>query len=198
MKQTLIILFLALATAAHAQNYKTFKGCPVGGKPKSHDDSMKNRYVINDHYIAVDFKELFKLRRDDGMPAKNVKFRGYCLLVKDGGHETCNCQEMTDKTMWDTHIEIVESNSVDQVNTNAIVCEVNSRIRDIMDKQGVDWSTKALKATMEGHMVEIGGYGFFDSKHHWPNSVVDNPNGGNLWRHTTFEVHPVTCIKILD
>ena len=197
MKYRIFVVLMFFVTVAKAQNYDVFDDCALGGSPVSHDDSLKNRYNISKKYTSVTFQDIFILKKTDKMPAANVKFRGYCLLVKDGGSETCNCKSKDKKDM-DTHIEIVEDSSVDQVNTNSVICEVNSRIRDIMSKKGIDWSTKTLKKQMVGHMVEIGGYGFFDSKHHWQNSVIDNPDGSTLWRHTTFEVHPVTYIKILD
>lgn len=172
-----------------------FKDCPIGGSVRSYDDSMKNRYAMLTQYVDYSFDDIADLKLNAPMPVGGVCIKGYCLLVKDGGPETCNCKTKN-KDQWDVHIEITKD-SRHTSNKDAIVCEINGRIKAYIASRGGDWSVKTLKKTMVGRMVEIGGYGFYDD-HHKQNSVVDNPNGTTLWRSTTFEIHPVTYIKILD
>ncbi len=186
------IIFL-VTTDSKAQ--AIFKGCPLGGKPVSHDDSMKNRYDIPTHYKAMDFDELAALKYTDELPKGAISFTGYCILIKSGGSETCNCKSK-DKTAMDVHIEITRD-SKHTSNKDALVCEINGRVQAIMAAQGIDWSMPTIKKMLVGHTVEIGGYSFADD-HHKQNSVVDNPNGTDDWRITTIELHPVTHIKVIQ
>ena len=188
---TLAIIFLlfAFCMAAHAQD------CPVGGSPVSHDDSMKNRSIIGKSYKTITFPQLMEYGKDDALPDDFYQVTGYCILVMPGGPETCNCKT-ADKAKWDTHIEITMDKDHTKA-TDAVIVEINYRVRDLMKAQGIDWGTSTLKKAMIGHMVTIGGQLFHDD-HHWQNSEVDNPHGTDIWRATDVEMHPVTFIKILD
>jgi hypothetical protein len=115
-----------------------------------------------------------------------VTVSGYVILVKSGGKETCNCHSATD---LDIHIELTQD-STHTENKDAIVCEISPRLQAIL---GVNLHD--IKQ-MVGHYVSISGYLFSDIEHK-QNSVVDNPNGTNLWRVSCEEVHPVTDIKIV-
>jgi hypothetical protein len=57
-----------------------------------------------------------------------------------------------------------------------------------MQAEGVDWSTNALKATIEGHLVKVRGWLFFDAEHR---DQAENTAPENLgdWRATACEVH---------
>jgi len=109
------------------------------------------------------------------------------LEEKDGGLESTNCHSSVYK---DTHIYVV-NNPNEKSKANAMVVEVTPRLREKM----IDWTTKGLKSFV-GKYVVIDGYLFCDSEHK-QNSKADSPKGGNIWRSTCYEIHPVTGIKIL-
>src|SRR6266478_4492144 len=72
---------------------------------------------------------------------------GYVFFVKPGGAETCNCHA-SDKTLYDTHIELtVGSLPSETAGSQQVIVEVTPRIRNLMEKQNIDWSTKTLKKT---------------------------------------------------
>lgn len=182
-------------TVTNSKAQAVFHNCPIGGIHPNYDDSMKNRYDIPDAYTTIQFDQLAALKVNAALPKGAISFTGYCILVKDGGGETCNCKSK-DVATHDTHIEITIDDK-HLKNTDAIVCEVNGRVRALMLAMKVDWSTKTLTKLLVGHTIEIGGYAFTDD-HHWQNSVDDEPNGTDNWRKTCVEIHPVTYIKVIQ
>src|SRR5205823_13818512 len=118
--------------------------------------------------------------------------------VKPGGVETCNCRSK-DPAFRDTHIELTPDVNLTDPQFRVII-EVTPRIREIMSKNNLDWSTGALKSTIKGKKVEVSGWLFYDSEHE-DASFANDPEDhiGRLnWRGTCWEIHPVTNIKILD
>ena len=192
-KFLLVIVFAVLSSQGRAQ--AVFMDCPLGGKPANFDDSMKNRYEIPESYSAMDFLQLSKMKFTDKLQPRAISVKGYCILVKDGGPETCNCKS-GDHDAWDVHIELTQDEK-HLSNKDAIVCEINGRLKAIMKAQGVDWSMAAVRKLILHHHIEISGYWFTDD-HHKQNSVADNPAGTDDWRISTLEIHPVTRIRILD
>ena len=81
----------------------------------------------------------------------------------------------------------------------SVVAEVTPRTR-MVHQQGsgkTDWTTKALKESLQGKWVEITGWLLFDIEHV---HQAENTNPGNRanWRATCWEIHPVMSIKVLD
>ncbi len=126
--------------------------------------------------------------------SKAAEISGYVFRVKSGGKETTNCQA-TDLPDEDTHIELVLS-PMDSAANRRVIAEVTPRWRAAMQVQGVDWSTSALKAAIEGHWVKVRGWLFFDAEHQ---NQSENTAPGNTsnWRATAWEVHPVTSIEVV-
>lgn len=176
--------------------------CPMTGDAKSEKikklDILKNRYRIpspGDFDRSVDLRALLKpgLDQERFSESKAVRIRGYVVEVKPGGKETCNCHGLGDDR--DTHIAI----SLDPAHgdeTERLIVEVSPRIRRIMADKGIDWSTERLKQKFEGKYVEIEGWLFYD-KEHRKQSENMNPGNPRNWRRTSWEIHPVTSIKIL-
>lgn len=162
--------------------------CPTSGDNKNtkHVDSMKNRNKVPTKYYPIEFYELSNLKatntkiKDDS----SVSVIGYITDIKDGGSESCNCHSLFFK---DTHIYL--SSSKNGIDENAIIVEVTPRFRE---KLG---TTDKLKVKYLGKKVQIFGYLFKDEEHK-ANSTVDLGKGIH-WRHTVWEIHPVTLIKIL-
>jgi hypothetical protein len=162
---------------------------------------QKNRWDIpsSPQIKVIKIEDLISLRADKkkfraGSP---VRVTAYVYDVKPGGAESCNCG--TKATAFkDTHIELTP----DDQNTSEefrFVIEVTPRLRMLMHKQGVDWSTSNLKSEILGHMVTVEGWLFYDEIHE-PQAFSTNPDNSNgkNWRASPWEIHPVTSIEVID
>ncbi len=182
----------------------TYRNCPPEGDAKREDvrvlNTFKNRYTFPD---SADFDRSVTLQtmlapgedRNRFSANKAVELTGFVYDVKVGGDETCNCHERNPE-FRDTHIEIVLP--TDNGNEKqCVIVEVTPRMREIMSKKGVDWSTDNLRNTIKGHLVHIKGWLLFDTEHltQAENTDPDNPKD---WRATCWEVHPVTSIELVD
>ncbi len=163
--------------------------CPFGSdkSPKTHFiDSMKNRFTIPIVVTNHPFDYVYGMRMSDDYSAckETISITGYVLEVADGGVESCNCGSATIK---DTHIYIVKDNTVTS-KSEAVIVEVTPAFRAKFGK------TIDLKHQWTGKIITVSGYLFQDQEHKM-NSKVD---GGKslLWRHTIWEIHPVTDVKI--
>src|SRR5713226_2917472 len=179
-----------------------FDGCPPEGSAHSERirrlNDLKNRGAApgdSDIDSSVTLAALLapgddRARWDEG---KAAEVSGYVFRVKSGGKETTNCGA-TDPPDEDTHIELVLSPD-DSAKSRRVIVEVTPRWRAAMQAQGEDWSTSALKATIEGHWVRIRGWLFFDAEH-WNQSENTAPGNPSDWRATAWEIHPITRIEV--
>jgi hypothetical protein len=124
---------------------------------------------------------------------KAASVSGYVRDVKPGGVETTNCK-CKDKSLRDTHIELV----LDPLNNDknkCVVVEVTPRVRSLMAKNGLDWSTPMLRSKFLGRWVTVEGWMLFDFEH---SNMAENTRPGNPknWRGTAWEIHPLTAIKL--
>ena len=197
MKRLLILLTIVLALSCFVlmafvpQKVNT---CPVTGdntgttKAALHHqqvDSYKNRGTVPKNYMKIDFSAMSGLKVDNTMSwDMAVYVDGYVLEIQDGGLESCNCHS---KDFKDTHIYLVQT--INETNkSNAIIVEATPRFRATLG------STNDLKRYIGKH-VRIYGYLFRDDEHK-ANSTVDEGNG-NHWRHSVWEIHPITKIEAL-
>ena len=153
-------------------------------------DSLKNR----NHAVLVNstlkLTDVLTFKGDDTKQYNSsnyVQFTGYIILVKYGGAETCNCHS-TDKNDLDIHIELALT--PDATATSAMVLEVNRYTRH---------SNKAMSdinnfKKLVGKKVTVEGFMFLDDEH-LQNAMTTNPTGGNNWRYTCWELHPLLNIK---
>lgn len=207
MKNKFIILICALPLFARAQDEIIINGDPCGlhgtakeGTKEYDQDPFKNRYSFPS---AADFDATLQLSNFlDGSAiegkytqSKAVDVTGYVYNVKQGGKESCNCKT-DDPAFKDTHIELT-LNDHDVAPQKRFIVEVTPRMRQIMIKKGVDWSTEALIKSLKGHIVRIKGWLFYDFSHKSQN-YADNPGGHNIWRATSWEIHPITSIEVVD
>ncbi len=125
--------------------------------------------------------------------SKAVVIIGYCVDVKIGSVESCNCHAK-EHDKRDTHIELTTS-PMNTGKTNTLVVEVTPYFREIMKQRGIDWTTKALRRSLLGRWIKITGWLLFDSEHtgQAENTAPDRPRN---WRKTAWEVHPITDIAI--
>lgn len=164
-------------------------------------NAYKNRYKAPE---KADFDNRVSIRSliRSGDPnqfsqEKAAVVQGYVVDIKIGGVETCNCRTK-DPQYRDTHIELApdESHAGPE---NRVIVEVTPRLRTMMEKQGVDWSTEGLRKSIKGRRVEVAGWLTYDAEHESaafandPGDVVGEKN----WRATCWEIHPVTYLKII-
>jgi hypothetical protein len=162
---------------------------------------FKNRFDFpkaNEIDGSIDLGKIEKAKEGENgfSPQKAVNVEGYVYDVKVGGTETCNCHA-GDPLLKDTHIELIVDPDKDGQEKRVIV-EVTPRIRQMMEEQGIDWSTENLKKTMKHQYVRIQGWLFYDVSHDKEN-FADDPDdnvGRKNWRATSWEVHPVTAIEV--
>jgi len=204
MKKLTITLFLVLTIlTAFAQNLETFNGCPPEGDAKGAADQntnkMKNRYAIpgpEDIDPTITLEKMLTPGDDENRFSESnaATITGYVVDVKSGSKETCNCHN-GDPLFMDTHIEVVIDKSHAGKNQRVIV-EVTPRLRAIMADKGIDWTTDHLK-NLEGKQVSFSGWLLWDWRHKKDAENTD-PGGSRNWRATSWEIHPVTDIEIMD
>ena len=162
-------------------------------------NSLKNRYRFpqaSNIDAGVTFQTLMESSDPNQFSTdKAVRLQGFVLNVKMGGVESCNCKTK-DPAYRDTHIELTP----DETKTDPqyrIIVEVTPRLRAIMAKRGVDWSTEGLRRTLKGHYVAITGWLLYDAEHESGAAANDPSNtiGAENWRATCWEVHPITAIE---
>jgi hypothetical protein len=117
---------------------------------------------------------------------------GYVTDVKVGGIESVNCHTK-DALYRDTHIEVV-LNPGDGEDKYLIV-EVTPQWREVMQKDGVDWTTTSLRKSLKGRWVRFTGWLFYDAEH--ANAATNSGGKAHIWRATVWELHPITKIEVL-
>ncbi len=126
---------------------------------------------------------------------KAVRITGYIYDVKQAGPESCNCKTKN-KYLQDTHIEII-SDPMNDGKIKRFVVEVTPRLREIMRLQKINWSTNVLRDKFLGRWVQIEGWMFFDEEHA-DESENTNPGREKNWRATSWEIHPVTKMEVVE
>jgi len=126
--------------------------------------------------------------------ARAATITGFVIDVKPGGQETVNCGA-GEREFRDTHIELVLQQGI-TAKRERVVVEVTPRWREFVQGQGLNWSTDALRSSLEGRLVRFTGWLFFDDEH---DDEAENTTPGRElnWRATAWEIHPVTRIEVL-
>lgn len=195
------------APFARAQdNLSTFHGCPPQGSAQQIDNkrlnAQKNRFDspgARTRYFRVDLSQVVRRGPDTdrfaaGVPAEMV---GWVRLVKEGSKETCNCDEARDKSLMDTHIELVPGpGRAQNIVARVVVVEVSSRLRKVMLDAGEDWSTAALKDKLEHKWVRVRGWLLYDHEHRAKANATAK-RGAGIFKGGNWEIHPITDIKLI-
>ena len=185
-------------------NIDIYDGCPPIGLTTNLKleelNKQKNRYnypLQSDFDSAITLNSLLIPGNDENRwnVKTAVELTGYVFEVKSGGSETCNCH-VNDDVHTDTHIVLV-ADPTNHTGNKRVIIEITPRMRFLMAKKGIDWSTSKLKSQLVGHWVKVKGWLFFDSEH---TASAENTNPGNVknWRATAWEVHPITNIEIVN
>ncbi len=178
--------------------------CPLEGSAKSENlkklNLLKNRTGLpasSDYDVNVSLAKMLEPGDDQNRWStdKAAEIVGYVAEVKPGGIETCNC-EAKDVYERDTHIELV-INPMSFTNNEKVIVEITPRMRKILSAGGEDWSTRALRDRILGRWVKVKGWLLFDFEHA---RQAENTNPGNErnWRATSWEIHPLTSIEVVD
>ena len=126
---------------------------------------------------------------------KAAEIIGYVAEVKATGPESCNCKSKEPEHR-DAHIELVLEPMVGG-SSNSVIVEITPRIRQLIQNQGKDWSTRTIRDKMLGRWVKVKGWLMFDEEHaNQANNT--NPGGERNWRGTCWEIHPITSIEVVD
>ena len=162
-------------------------------------NKLKNRYKIpsaSDFYKDITLASLLAPGNDENRFNVNeaVEITGYVMEVKPGGTEGCNCKA-TDRAYQDTHIVLIADPKITNGSKRVIV-EVTPRMRFLMSKNGIDWSTTTLASELKGHWITVQGWLFYD-KEHFAEAENTSPENAKDWRGTAWEVHPITHIEVV-
>ncbi len=192
MKSAITALVVALAMGAAAS-----PSCPPQGDSTVERiralDLLKNRDaapVAINHDITL---AAILASGDDTTrfsPEQGAVIEGYVALVKRGGAESCHChQSGIDKE--DAHIALVADPKDASNNKRHVIVEVTPQFRPPLSD--INTLRKLLKV---GTHVRVIGYMFFDAEH-FQNAANTMPGGGNVWRASAWEIHPVTGIEVI-
>jgi hypothetical protein len=124
---------------------------------------------------------------------KGAVIAGYVVDVKVGGVESVNCHTH-DPQYRDTHIELTVDPNHDGEEKHVIV-EVTPQWREVMAKDGADWSTTGLRKSLKGRWVKFTGWLMYDEEH--ASASTNTAGKGHIWRATAWEIHPITKIEVL-
>lgn len=197
--------------------------CGVEGNPNSNaakqaSNRLKNRFKIPSLAQSISLTEIKRMpfEEDGELPSTEsqseldpVSVIGYVVAVSLGGRsESCNCKA-SENWQRDAHIDLVlypNEEMADTLRRDFVVVEVTERSRRLAkggfltSNIGTDWTTEILKAKLKGRWVRFTGYLFYDDDHHLESWNVDRDNntGRDNWRATSWEVHPVMGIEVLD
>lgn len=199
-----ILPLLLLFATCVVYPQKVYNNCGMEGSAKTAKlkqlNRDKNRYNAPKDEDIDDSISLSSILApgDDEQRYSNTQaaeITGYVIDVKMGGIESCNCKA-TASQFRDTHIELV-ADPKKTSQTLRVIVEMTPRIRQKMKAKGIDWSTSALKSKFLHKWVKVKGWMLFDAEH-WYNAENTNPDGDNIWRATSWEIHPVTSIEVVS
>lgn len=118
---------------------------------------------------------------------------GYVKDVKPGEAESVNCHTK-DPKYKDTHI-VLTLDPMSNDESKDVIVEVTPQWREVVAKDGVDWSTSTLRKEYLGKWIRVTGWLMFDVEH---KAQSANTRGrGKVWRATAWEIHPITKIEPL-
>lgn len=203
-----MVLLAILSLSSHprvglADDATILAACPVQGDAKGsttrHLNVLKRRLTIPSASDVDGDVTMTKLTApgDDTSrwhANKAAIIEGYVADVKPGATESVNCHTRT-VAYKDTHIELTLKPDGNDKSTYVIV-EVTPQMRQKVAGSGTDWSTATLRQQLLGRWIRVTGWLLFDLEH-TGNATNTNPGGGNIWRATVWEVHPITAIEVL-
>lgn len=192
-----ILIIVLLTRVAFAQTCDPQTGTASPGSIEYTLNPFKNRTHAPTtseivHSITLDKifqtgNDLNRFHNTDG-----ATIEGYVISTKLSDKESCNC-DMTDPKFRDIHMMIAKTpNETDKA--KMMVIEITPKIRAT---KPVKWSPANIEKLV-GHKIRIVGWMMFDTVH---KNVARNTAASSTTtyqRATSWEVHPVTHIAIIN
>src|SRR5512135_2189178 len=125
-----------------------------------------------------------------------VEITAYVLDVQDGGPTSANCHS-ANPADHDTVLYLTPGASVSD-NGHRFVAVITPRWRRLMAKNGLDWSTGAIRAKYLLQYVSVRGWLLFDSEAAAAALNTAPLAGASVTRATAWEICPVTGIELND
>lgn len=184
MKKSILIVLTIL-------NISMFSQCPVEGGAKNAKDAQANKYknreiTSTEIDTSVTLDKMLAYGEDSKRFNQNsfIKIIGYLVEVKQGGKESCNCGTEID-SLQDIHIYIGKTPT--SLKSECLIVEITPRFKHLNKNTNL----KPLK----GKLVNVYGWLFFDDEHHG-NARNTCKVCTNVWRVTSWEIHPITRIEL--
>jgi hypothetical protein len=196
---------LLLAAAGAALRAQASAACPPQGDAKTSGIQQLNVLRArleepsdDDYDETADISALIA-PGDDSLRWQNdtaVEITAYVLDVHDGGATSANCHS-SDPANHDTILDLTPGISVSD-NSHRMIAVISPQWRRIMAKNGVDWSTRAIRALYLQKYVNVRGWLLFNSEAAARSVNTTSLAGINVTRATAWEIHPVTGIELND
>jgi hypothetical protein len=139
-------------------------------------ESLKNR----NSWTGANASIATEVARFEGVPVRVI---GYLAKWRPEGDESCNC-EYTHVENHDVHLALTADPGEGE--GNAVVMEITPRIK----RNKHHWAHKWLQPSEDDHRpIRVSGWLMMDPKH---------PEALGNYRHTLWEIHPITRIEVLD
>jgi hypothetical protein len=175
--------------------------CPLEGRTKSGGVPKANMIALNlfknrttepasgDFDAQVTLAKMLNSKDDSDLFDQHTAatITGVIFGVKPEAGESCNCNS-TDSVDWDYHIYIGTA-SAKSIFDCAVV-EMTPYSRFIHP----EWTLQYVKS-LTGKKVQVTGWLLYDFEHK-PQSFETNPNTKAPFRHTVWEIHPVTAVSL--
>lgn len=166
--------------------------CPVDGHGRNEKEKVSNKYknreitpskVIN---TKVTLQSILSPGEDSKRFNQNdyVMITGYCVEVRRGGQESCNCESSVD-SLQDNHIYIGLTPNAKK--EECMIVEITPRFKKLNPNFNLN--------SFVGKKINVYGYIFYDAEHKG-NARNTCKKCTNIWRATCNEIHPVVKIEL--
>src|SRR5262249_19606040 len=136
--------------------------------------TLKNR---ND-WVGPNAGIVTDVARFEGVPVRVV---GFLVKWKDEGAESCNC-ELPHVENHDVHLPFTVN--AGEGESDSVVMEITPRVK----RSKTHWQHRWLQPSEDDHRpIRVSGWLMLDPKH--PEMLDD-------FRHTLWEVHPITKVEV--
>lgn len=201
--KTLAAGFCALLFASAASLGQAAADCPPRGdatrsKVQKLNESKARTDVPTDDAIddTVTLEALLE-PGDDSLRFENgdaVQISAFVLAVRDGGASSSNCHS-SNPSRQETVLELVSDPNIPDP-AHGVFAVVTPLGRAAMARQGVDGSTRGLRARYLSRWVLVTGWLLYDFEAA-SRAVNTAPLlGPDIARATAWEIHPVTAIEL--